>query len=488
MNKKFVIGALLQQNFFPAQKAAREELPPVFSSESFTEDAARAITNARQRGASRGWDTVSYMATHFSGVPRCLSIPHPLAYAHLTLCIHENWEKLAHIAGNRNSCIRPRQHRDGRLIVMDYESSLEKSMRNARFQFGMRFLVHTDISNFFPSVYSHAIPWATVGFGHAKSHRSTNEWFNQLDQKARWLKRNETQGVPIGPATSNILAEIILFRVDDALRKEGFRFERFIDDYTAYCPTEEKARDFIRSLSENLSQFKLLLNTKKTQIRPLPTSFSPDWIEKLRLSVPVTQDVNEYQALSYLSLATSMAKEEPDGSVLKYALKTILGKKLRPGVKPKLLPHVLALAFHQPALLPLCDRLIFRPRAPFVFQYQKELQELCQENARLRRSDGTSWALYFLAKTNVSVTDDLATGIINSRDCIPILQLYLTGNPAQRALVVDFANSLDRDDLYEMDQYWLLLYQLFVSGEIPSFYANEDAFDVLRAGNVSFIA
>jgi sugar phosphate isomerase/epimerase len=102
-----------------------------------------------------------------------------------------------------------------------------------------------------------------VGFDHAKKHKPPEhkgEWFNQLDEKLRKIKRNETQGVAIGPGTSNILSEIILARVDAQLAKE-FTYIRYIDDYTAYCETEEEAQKFIRRLGEELAKYKLLLNS-----------------------------------------------------------------------------------------------------------------------------------------------------------------------------------------------------------------------------------
>lgn len=147
VDKDFVLNALLRHNYLPMQKHDREEVPPVFSSKSFSPDVARKLVQAKQRNGSIGWDAIEYRITRFNGVSRSLSIPHPLAYAYLCLCIHENWEHLAYISKNKTSFIRPRQHQDGRLIIMDYEDSVEKAQRNARCGFGRRFIVRTDISN-----------------------------------------------------------------------------------------------------------------------------------------------------------------------------------------------------------------------------------------------------------------------------------------------------------------------------------------------------
>lgn len=490
VDKDFVLNALLRHNYLPMQKHDREEVPPVFSSESFLPNAACKLVQAQQRNGSIGWDAIEYRLTRFNGVSRSLAIPHPLAYAHLCLCIHENWEHLDYIEKNETSLIRPHQHKDGRLIIMDYEESIEKAQRSANLGFGRRFLVHTDISNCFPSIYSHAIPWATVGFAHAKAHKPPKhkaEWFNQLDEKLRWMKRNETQGVAIGPATSNVLSESILAKVDEALNKD-FVFVRFIDDYTAYCRTEDESQEFIRRLAEELSKYKLLLNIGKTKTLPLPQAASADWVSRLALAVPKGDEVNAHNAASFLDFAIELAKSEPDGSVLKYAVKPLVRKKLDFAADWYVLPQVLSLSFHQPVLLPLLASLLEKTLLPPPFRYSEELHTLAIENARFRRSDGMCWTLYLLNKYEVKIKDELADQVKESKDCLGLILLYLSGQPEHQKRVVDFAKSLDPADLYDLDQYWMLLYQLFLDGRIGNPYSDEEAFPVLKEEGVSFLA
>ena len=394
LDRDFVLNALLRHNFLPAQRETREELPPVFSSTTFTPNVARKLAagKIRQKG---GYDAVDYRLTRFNGVYRSCSIPHPVPYANLSLCIREHWDKLDYITKSDNSLIRPREHEDGRILIMDYENSSMRTRRHLGLSYGKRFKVHTDISNCFPSIYSHAIPWATVGFDHAKSHRSLTEWFNQLDKCVRGIKRDETQGVAIGPATSNVVSEAILARVDEALRPK-FTFFRFIDDYTAYCETEDHAQEFIRELSAELAKFKLLLNLKKTEVLPLPQPLSPDWLTELALRIPKTDEINGYDAVNFINFAVSMAKHSPDGSVLKYAFRSLAGKKLDLGAKSKVLEYALTISFHQPTLLPLLTSLLTDAPEKKPFQYGEQLTSLAVENAKHRRSDGMAGGAIFI--------------------------------------------------------------------------------------------
>jgi hypothetical protein len=121
------------------------------------------------------------------------------------------------------------------------------------------------------------------------------------------------------------------------------------------------------------------------------------------------------------------------------------------------------------------------------FPYVRELQELVRENARRRRSDGTVWALYYANLYNVPIDEGTAKEIVSSRDCLSLLLLYFSGDPTHQTRVIGFASGLDRSDLYELDQYWLLLYELFFAGKIASPYMGEDAFEVLKSNAVSFL-
>ncbi|GAH20339.1 unnamed protein product, partial [marine sediment metagenome] len=255
---------------------------------------------------------------------------HPIAYAMLCHSLHDNWEELEYITKKEHSLIIPEEHDDGRIIVMKYENFEEKTEHHIKLSFNKKFYVKTDISNFFPSIYSHSIPWALVGFDTAKENRDQTEWFNQIDKYQRLINRDETNGIPIGPATSNIICESILARIDKKLKeyykklKKDIIFIRFIDDYTAYLNTYEEAEDFIRRLSEELSKYKLLLNIKKTFIKQLPSPYSPEWLVDIATRIPDKDNINSANIIQFLDYALNKQVISPDGSVLKYAAKSII--------------------------------------------------------------------------------------------------------------------------------------------------------------------
>ena len=514
ISKDFLLKALLQHNYLPNQREAPEELPPLFSSGSFTESVARKLLAPGIPGDRKtiGYDSVEYRLTRFDGVTRSCSIPHPVAYANLALSLHENWDELSHIADNEVSMLRPQEHTDGRIGVMDYGDRVREHQATVNRSFGKRFVVHTDISNFFPSIYSHAIPWALVGLAEAKKNRNRHSsWYNKLDQAVRMTKRNETQGVAIGPATSNIISELILERVDTEMKNKGFTFFRNIDDYTAFCETHERAQDFIGRLSDELARYQLKVNVGKTSIVAMPQPFRADWLLSLAPALPKkAPKVSPHSVITYLNLAVSLAGKSPEGSVLKYALKAVKGsareevanfnsvdfmmahedisQMFQESSVKAILDYALSLAFHQPALAHLLgDMLEAAYFCQAGFRYGQQISALLAEYSRLRYSDATAWALYYAIRYNVPIGETAAERIIETRDCVPILLLYLSDDPTCIQLVVNFADQLAKGDLYELDAFWLLLYQLFKDGKIADPYQNDRTFKVMKDNGVSFV-
>ncbi|GAB2879274.1 antiviral reverse transcriptase Drt4 [Microbulbifer echini] len=477
LKKEDISDSLLKWNYFPVQKKDREEIPPIFNSSMFDKEVAKSVIRGVKARAG-GYDQVEYRSTRFTNVPRALSIPHPRPYAELCLEIQSNWEEISSIEQNTSSIIKPQAHKDGRLIIMDYDSSQRFSHRHLNKSLGMKFVVHTDISNFFNSIYTHAIPWALVGFSEAKKNQDPNEWYNKLDKLQRQCKRDETMGVPIGPATSNIFAESILQRVDERLRGSGYSFSRYIDDYTGYCKSNEEAECFISDLGKELKRFKLILNLNKTYVLQLPEAASDDWVADLSTRLPKTKKVTFLEATRYLDYAVSIQRKTPDGSVLKFAVKAI-SSRVDIEARLSLVKYALNLAFHYPVIIPLLDPLLIGLNVTEGFDLEGRLLKILTENISCARSDGMSWTIYLLRKhCLVRLSENIVDKIIETQDCISITMLYLIGGCEDK--VIKFANQIVSQDLYAIDEQWLLLYQMFLDGKIKNPYSDASLYSGIR--------
>ena len=222
----------------------------------------------------------------------------------------------------------------------------------------------------------------------------------------------------------------------------------------------------------------------------LPQSLGDDWLVDLLSKLPQVEVVSTHLAVNFLDHAVDLAKRSPDGSVLKYAIKSLVGKFPHLTSESAIARYALHLAFHQPVLVPLLERFLDARTFPSPPQrFSNSLKSLALENARLRRTDATSWLLHFQNKYSIEVEDETAKEVLESRDCVPMLLLYLSGNPTHQSLVINSANRLGTNDPYELDQYWLLRYQLYLDGHISNIDPEEArTFKVLADASVSFVA
>ena len=500
--------ALTRYNYFPNQKGSITEdkrdgeLPPCIDTRQFTPDICELISsdcgigsNEGKEGRKGGYDVVEYKATRFNNMPRTLSLIHPKAYSLLAKCIHDNWDHLKHIQDSEHSHVTPKQSHDGRIMVMNYgDQPLEQTHRYINASFGMKFKVTADIANCFNSIYTHAIPWALVGFDQAKSDYR-NGWHNSLDKYQRNCKRNETQGIPIGPASSSIVAEIILQKVDEALCK-NFKFERYVDDYTCFCPSYEAAQEFILRLGQELAVYKLTLNLHKTSITKLPCSNQDDWILKLLAALPnkyakpegAEEKLNAAETITFINHAIKLNELSPDGSVLKYALRLVVND-LDYIAALSVLDLVINLAWHYPTLIPfistVLDNLKQHEHLSFNSQFN-QLNLIIIENARQLRSDGMSWPLYILKHYNQQPSEETVQAVLDSRDCVSITILY--SFLEQKEKIIEFAQTiLEKNDDFTKDNYWLLLYQLFLNNDLTEGYCSDRVFSILKEHSVNFI-
>jgi hypothetical protein len=483
--------ALVRWNYFPNQKLSASELPPNITSRRFTPEVAKELCTIRGR-KKLGYDFVEYRATRYNNVSRVLGLIHPLAFARIFEMFSGNYENLIKAMDDENSAIQVESHIDGRMLIMNYQDHESKVQTANDASFGKQFRVHTDIANCFASIYSHSLEWAIQGFDQAKMNlldRVPGHWSSQMDAVLRNAKRNETQGLPVGPASSSIAVEIILAAVDRNLR-EKFSFTRYVDDYTALCASHAEAQEFIRVLGNELNRFGLAINLGKTAIVELPEPLQERWILDLMSSMPQERyaegksvGFQTRDAFHFLDSAVRLNRETPDGSVLKFAVNAI-SDKVQGAAAVDVFHYVLNLAWHYPVLLPSLEQINVALGDLDREDVASKFDEIIYVNALHRRSDGMSWGLYYLRQLGVSPSRKSIDAVLCSDDCISL------------ALLSDFEELLDQVAVcsqqyvagndYAKDRYWLLLYQLYYKERVANPYPDEATFEVLKKHEVDF--
>lgn len=136
------------------------------------------------------------------------------------------------------------------------------------------FLTVTDIQNFYSSIYTHSIGWALHSKEKARSDRYKYKLIGtKLDRLFQNSRETQTNGIPIGSLASDIIAEIVLVKVDyllsEWLVKEKLDskifISRFRDDYRILSKNISDAKKTLKGLNRILcDNFDLTLNANKT--------------------------------------------------------------------------------------------------------------------------------------------------------------------------------------------------------------------------------
>jgi len=495
--KRYFYEALTRYNYFPNQKESIGEIPPCFSTQQFTPEIAELIASDVLGKRAMGYDVVEYRSTRQNNYPRKLEIIHPKAYSKLVRHINENWADIAYIKENESSMIKPEVHHDGRIIIMNYEDKNHRTVRELNDSFGCFFKVKTDIAGCFSTIYSHSIAWAVLGISEAKKRatkktpNNKKHWSELLDYHQRICRRNETQGIPVGAGSSSVIVELILSSVDKTLREKGYNFRRYIDDYTTFCETHVHANNFIRELASELGKFKMSLNLHKTSIIELPDTLQDDWVSLLSAAKPSTiidaenrtRNLDASEIIQYLDFAVQLNKKYENGSVLKYAVSSIVYSVDDRSVNA-VLHYIINLSWHYPILIPYINVLLSKNDVQSE-EFHEKLKRILNESCKHNRSDGMSWILYYAKKFMIEIDDQLAGSIIKTGDCLSICLLYYIGSHDEEILKF-IGNIKNLDNEYELDKIWILLYQVFRDGKIDNPYC-DNSFEILLSNEVNFL-
>lgn len=199
-------------------------------------------------------------------------------------------------------------------------NQLYTSPKFNRDRYKFKYFRELDISNFFPSIYTHSISWALFGDkAHAKMYKSNqfkNMFQNETDRIMQIINFKETNGIVVGPEFSRTIAELVLIRVDEeiynSLTKNNillyrdYNIYRFVDDYNIFTKEESTLDHITGVISETLLKYNLHLNHNKLKTQSRPISVTNQSINKY------TTALNEYKSVNLLA---SITKEIPYNQV-----------------------------------------------------------------------------------------------------------------------------------------------------------------------------
>jgi hypothetical protein len=139
------------------------------------------------------------------------------------------------------------------------------------------YLVDTDITDCYGSIYTHSVPWSIHGKKEAKNNKFNNDYVgNVIDDLLQNMSYGQTNGIPQGSALMDFVAEIVLYYIDklldckladqDDLSQDKYKIIRYRDDYRIFVNNPCLGKRIVKNLTNVLSSLGMKLNDSKTKI------------------------------------------------------------------------------------------------------------------------------------------------------------------------------------------------------------------------------
>ncbi|HQU32039.1 MAG: hypothetical protein HRU72_12295 [Planctomycetia bacterium] len=279
LDKDKVAHWLLNNGYYPEQYV----LPPSFSVTDFRLK-SKPYTKDLKDPTRRNLVTISYPKSLLTS--RVFGIQHPFNYHDIVYWMIDDWDTIIDhifhsdlkifsysfpipVNARETGSLSPL--RSGRMIY-EWVEMAEKDMVAEAHKYNL--IIRADITNFYNSVYTHSIGWAIHGREEALADKEYLLTGNKIDRLIQYANDGRTNGIPVGSALSDLIAEIILSSIDRKVSKKlrdiDFIGSRFKDDYRILCNSKKDEKIILKELSDELSGFNLLVNEHKTKVLILP--------------------------------------------------------------------------------------------------------------------------------------------------------------------------------------------------------------------------
>jgi len=303
--------------FLKGESYCNIDLPFYFTFESLLDKVSKKLSGKKlsdfRISSPRDYENVNYhLLSNKDGkyAWRPYQLIHPAIYVSLVNLITEkdNWK----IIKDRFKVFRKelkiechslpviselKKRTDKSSLIFNWWKKIEQ--RSMELALDYNYVVHTDITDCYGSIYSHSLSWAL----HTKKEAKKKENRNKksligvaIDNHLQDMNYGQTNGIPQGSTLMDFIAEIVLGYVDllltarlNKLKINEYKILRYRDDYRIFTNNSFNAEQVTKELSEILSGLGLRLNADKTEASNdiIKSSIKPDkryWISNKRIA------------------------------------------------------------------------------------------------------------------------------------------------------------------------------------------------------------
>lgn len=468
-----------QQSLAPPRKAHgyfHHQFPPCFV---FTYNSKAAATSSLDIPAE------NHLYPKSESTKRFLQVVHPSSYLTLRRVLNDNWNKLfpkkssVIVSLSRIESVDSKNmhhfEKHGSTIILKRVKEQRLKLR-AKQRMEGSYLLQMDISNFYGSIYTHSLPWALVGRPTARANKSDNKvWYNQIDKAIRSGQNGQTIGIPVGPAASLLLGEIVLTALDktieEALEKQEIEFVgfRIVDDYELVFKEEFHCKEALNTIQRLLQGYGLTLNANKTKIHKLPSPMSHDWFYTID-NFHIPADSTEGIITNWFNVVLEQIQLNPNHQVATYSVARMMEKQRRiksTDVKLYLFQLICQIVKSSPQTI---DAVLSNWKEDIDKPGRREaitlvLNDIMGEHASKGNSNEVVWALFAAYYLDIPVKEKIMKRVSRIQDSfVAVLALQLnkkyvkkqkTNGVAKEEQGIKGLHAKDWIDMAD-DEHWLL--------------------------------
>jgi len=492
------LKALLGRGYFP------KELPRGFTTADFGTHAAdiladweaskvfertkpKSKVDGRVKNGSYGYklpecslETISAPKRGYER--RNLHITHPIPQALLCAEIAQYWKAIQkYLPQDSRSIDRLKIDSSLRRGLSEIDFKLHR-VKKAYIEAQSDWIVKTDISRYYPSIYTHSIAWACYGKEQVKANRKAYECSlaDRLDALVRASNRNQTIGIPVGPETSRIIAEMIGRRIDREVcsrvpKLDPIWMDRLQDDWFVGVPDLPTAQLVLSSITLAYREFGLEINGSKTSLTEIERHTEDRDIAEIAGFLGHSRaPLSGYRLRELLNLACRIQADNPHSSGLTYVLAVLEGLSFDGDDVEHIESFLLRAAVLAPrSLEQICAILLnlnFKSRNISKRRIGYRFKQLANRAVDLGHTYELMWLLWTLRGLRIKISSPKISDYVSDGTHAALsivlmdmrnMGVFVSPLPEEKWLA-----DLDEDKC-KTDGIWLLAYEGFRHGWLP---------------------
>ncbi|HDU8646496.1 TPA: RNA-directed DNA polymerase [Morganella morganii subsp. morganii] len=499
-----LLKKLLSKGFFPIQ------LPPNFTSSSFGErhkeisnGISKIIKANNKKNPQKDWANIDkYSVCRSSFYRRTTSILNPISYFMLAELISDNWGEINLFYKKSTLSLSKPFIDDESLRAISITKFNQLYERKIIDSAGYKYALVTDISSYFPSIYTHSIPWALDGKNQAKDNfkKKKKGLGDRIDDYCRNIQDGQTIGLPIGSDTSHIISEIIGTAIDCELKEKmnvPLRGFRYVDDFFLFFENRIDAEKALAILITIISNYELEINASKTKIIETKDLIEESWrysLKKISISHKIKNQRNDIH--NYFSSIFSLEKKYKDESIAKYALKQLSSSIIKKDNWDVMESYLLKMAYTFPNSIEIVSRFLVTYN---YYNYKIDIKNikifvnsLVAEHSNASHHNEVCWLLWLSKELKVKLSAANVNRVLNmdSNACVLVLLDLMSQGLINRKYIPEskLEKYISSDSLKESS--WLVSYEggkrKWLGNNDISFIEERKEFKLLLDEKVSF--